>query len=182
MARDDDPSDLLEGVSPAYLQSLHARFTADPRSVAPEWQHWLEGLERTAAGPSWARSNWPPADTDAVTAGFDPTQAVIEKPAAATPVSVAPPAAQPATPSQDAIVQAAQDTVRAMMLIRTYRVRGHLAADLDPLGLHERELPEDLTPAFHGLDEKSSRQIFLGGALGFETATVAVSKPSAPPR
>ena len=37
-----------------------------------------------------------------------------------------------------------------MMLIRTYRVRGHLAADLDPLGLTQRELPADLTPAYHG--------------------------------
>jgi len=173
MARDDDPIDLLEGVSPAYLQSLHARFAADPRSVAPEWQKWLEGLEGSAAGPSWARPNWPPADTDPLTAGFDPTQAVIEKPAAAAPVSVAPPAAQAAAPDQSAIFQAAQDTVRAMMLIRTYRVRGHLAATLDPLGLHERDLPEDLTPAFHGLDEKSLRPIYLGGALGFETATVA---------
>jgi 2-oxoglutarate dehydrogenase E1 component len=173
MARDDDSSDLLEGVSPAYLQSLHARFAADPRSVSPEWQGWLEGLERTAAGPSWARSNWPLSDTDALTAGFDPTQAVIEKPAVAAPVVVVPPAAQPAAPTQDAIVQAAQDTVRAMMLIRTYRVRGHLAADLDPLGLVQRELPEDLTPEFHGLDIKSGRQIFLGGALGFESATVA---------
>jgi 2-oxoglutarate dehydrogenase E1 component len=46
MARDDEPLDLLEGVSPAYLQSLHARFAADPRSVSPEWQSWLEGMER----------------------------------------------------------------------------------------------------------------------------------------
>jgi hypothetical protein len=175
MARDDEPLDLLEGVSPAYLQSLHARFAADPRSVSPEWQSWLEGMERTVAGPSWARSNWPLNDTDPVTAGLDPTQSIIEKPAAAAPVSVAPPPAPSAAGAvdQDAIVQAAQDTVRAMMLIRTYRVRGHLAADLDPLGLHERELPEDLTPEFHGLDPKSSRPIFLGGALGFETATVA---------
>ena len=37
-----------------------------------------------------------------------------------------------------------------MMLIRTYRVRGHLAADLDPLGLVQRELPADLTPEYHG--------------------------------
>jgi 2-oxoglutarate dehydrogenase E1 component len=173
MARDDDSAELLEGVSPAYLQSLHARFVADPRSVDPRWQHWFEGLDRTPAGPSWARPDWPPCETDPVTAGFDPTQATIEKPAAATPVSVAAPASQGQPADQSAIVQAAQDTVRAMMLIRTYRVRGHLAADLDPLGLHERELPEDLTPAFHGLDEKSTRPIYLGGALGFETATVA---------
>jgi 2-oxoglutarate dehydrogenase E1 component len=172
MARDDDNSDLLEGVSPAYLQALHARYAADPAAVDPQWQRWFEGIERTAAGPSWSRSNWPPQETDALTAGFDPTQSVIERPASA-PVKVAAPEAAPAAaPDASAIVQAAQDTVRAMMLIRTYRVRGHLAADLDPLGLHERELPKDLTPEFHGLDPKSTRPIYVDGALGFETATV----------
>jgi 2-oxoglutarate dehydrogenase E1 component len=38
-------------------------------------------------------------------------------------------------------VAAANDSIRAMMLIRTYRVRGHLAANLDPLGLSQQELP-----------------------------------------
>jgi 2-oxoglutarate dehydrogenase E1 component len=38
----------------------------------------------------------------------------------------------------------------AMMLVRTYRVRGHLGADLDPLGLSHRDLPADLTPEYHG--------------------------------
>ncbi len=171
MARDADSTDLLEGVSPSYLQSLQARFAADPRSVGAEWHDLLNGLERAAAGPSWARSNWPLTDTDATTAGLDPTQSAIDRPPAA-PVKVAP-AAAPAAPDQAAIIQAAQDTVRAMMLIRTYRVRGHLAADLDPLGLTKRELPDDLTPEFHGLDSKSTRPIYLDGALGFEFATVA---------
>jgi 2-oxoglutarate dehydrogenase E1 component len=32
------------------------------------------------------------------------------------------------------------DSIRAMMLVRTYRVRGHLAANLDPLGLSKQDL------------------------------------------
>lgn len=173
MAREDDGVDMLEGVSPAYLQSLYARYSSDPGSVEPHWQRWFEGASQMVSGPSWQRSNWPPSETDALTAGFDPTQAAIDKPtngqAAAT---AAAPAAKAAPVSEEAIRQAAQDTVRAMMLIRTYRVRGHLAADLDPLGLHRRELPEDLTPEFHGLDPNSDRPIYLDGALGFQTATV----------
>ena len=54
-----------------------------------------------------------------------------------------------------------------MMLIRTYRVRGHLAANLDPLGLSKRELPADLTPEYHGFsDADLDRTVYLGGALG----------------
>ena len=47
-------------------------------------------------------------------------------------------------------VSAASDSIRAMMLVRTYRVRGHLAANLDPLGLSKQEIPADLTPEYHG--------------------------------
>ena len=173
MAREDDGVDMLEGVSPAYLQSLYARYSSDPSSVEPQWQRWFEGASEMVSGPSWQRSNWPPSDTDALTAGLDPTQAAIDKPAngkAATAPTA--PAGKPAPVSEDAIRQASQDVVRAMMLIRTYRVRGHLAADLDPLGIHRRDLPEDLTPEFHGLDPNSDRPIYLDGALGFKTATV----------
>src|SRR6185437_8009804 len=60
-----------------------------------------------------------------------------------------------------------------MMLIRTYRVRGHLAADLDPLRLTRRDVPADLTAEFHGFsDDDLDRPIWLYGALGLEQATV----------
>ncbi len=61
-----------------------------------------------------------------------------------------------------------------MMLIRTYRVRGHLAAKLDPLGLAEREIPKELTPEYHGfVGADQHRVVHLGGVLGLEATTVA---------
>ena len=76
--------------------------------------------------------------------------------------------------SEAEIEQAANDSICAMMLIRTYRVRGHLAADLDPLGLVQREMPADLTPEFHGFTGEGAldRPVWLGGALGLEKASV----------
>jgi 2-oxoglutarate dehydrogenase E1 component len=60
-----------------------------------------------------------------------------------------------------------------MMLIRTYRVRGHLAARLDPLGLSRMDVPPDLTPAYHGFTNADlDRPIWIDGVLGYETATV----------
>src|SRR3546814_18475572 len=60
-----------------------------------------------------------------------------------------------------------------MMLIRTYRVRGHLAATLDPLGLSQRELPADLTPEYHGfVGADQDRPVYIGGTLGLEKATI----------
>src|SRR5512133_2075708 len=97
------------------------------------------------AGPSWARPNWPLAELDATNAGLDPTEATIEK-VVAEAKQVAAAASGPGPVDEAAIRHAAEDSIRAMMLIRTYRVRGHLAAKLDPLGLAHYELPADLSP------------------------------------
>jgi len=119
-------------------------------------------------GPSWSRDNWPVSELDEVNAGLDPTRMTIDKVASKSMA-----AAKSAGKSDAEIQQAAQDSIRAMMLIRTYRVRGHLAANLDPLGLAKRELPADLTPEFHGFTGAAlDRQVYLGGTMGFETATV----------
>ena len=164
-----------QGLSPAYAELLYERYRADPSSVDPELRRWLEGLEGVAAarGPSWQRPNWPPAGEDALTAGLDPTaMALPPKPAKGD--KPAPKAEAPAAPavSADAIRRAADDSIRVMTLIRTYRVRGHLAADLDPLGLAQRPLPRELTPEYHGLGDALDRPVYVGGALGFESATV----------
>ncbi|AMK23906.1 MULTISPECIES: 2-oxoglutarate dehydrogenase E1 component [unclassified Sphingobium] len=114
-------------------------------------------------GPSWARTNWPPIDTDDLTGALDPTQMQVAVKAAAK-------AAGKAVSDTDA-VSAADDAIRAQMLIRTYRVRGHLAANLDPLGLTQRDLPADLTPEYHGLTDLD-KKVYLGGTLGVQYATV----------
>ncbi|MGN6358262.1 MAG: 2-oxoglutarate dehydrogenase E1 component, partial [Novosphingobium sp.] len=119
-------------------------------------------------GPSWQRSGWPLTDgaaEDDLTQALDPTvmKAAIK---AATQKAGAP-------LDEAAIEAAAMDSIRAMMLIRTYRVRGHLAADLDPLGLSKRELPADLTPEYHGFAGAAlDRKVFMGGFLGKQWATV----------
>ena len=126
------------------------------------------GIVERETGPSWARPNWPIEQLDELNLGLDPTQATIEKVKAA----VAERAAQ-TTNDPQATRRAVEDSIRAMMLIRTYRVRGHLAADLDPLHLSKREVPADLTAEYHGFrDDDLDRPIWLCGALGFEQATV----------
>ena len=122
-------------------------------------------VDEVQAGPSWAPKNWPLIDSDDLTAALDPQQMQVAVKAAA---------AKAGAPLSNAEVErAADDSIRAMMLIRTYRVRGHLAATLDPLGLTHRELPADLTPEYHGfVGADQDRPIFLGGTLGLEKATI----------
>ncbi|WP_173644872.1 2-oxoglutarate dehydrogenase E1 component [Sphingomonas sp. HT-1] len=165
-----DFDDIAGGVSPGFVETLYRRYKSDPASVEPSWRAWFEGLESTASGPSWQRANWPLTETDALTAGLDPTQ-MEPAPKPAKGGAPAKPAA-PAASTAD-VTKAAEDSIRAMMLIRTYRVRGHLAANLDPLGLSRQDLPADLTPEYHGFSGADlDRPIFLGGTLGLQQATV----------
>ena len=126
---------------------------------------------RTVPGHPGRDSDWPPAPQDELTRALDAASIAIDAPAkvAAKAVEIA----SAAGASPEAIARAAQDSISALMLIRTYRVRGHLAANLDPLGLMKRELPADLTPEYHGFAASDlDRPVHIGGALGLQTATV----------
>ena len=127
----------------------------------------LPGQEGPQPGPSWDNPRWPltgAESTDDRTQALDPTamRLAIGKAAEKAGKQL----------DQKALEQAADDSIRAMMLIRTFRVRGHLAADLDPLGLAHRDTPEDLTLEGHELAGQDSREVYVGGTLGFEWVTV----------
>ncbi|MEQ9662658.1 MAG: 2-oxoglutarate dehydrogenase E1 component, partial [Parasphingopyxis sp.] len=162
----------IEGVSPSFAEALYRRYRDNPDSVEACWRDFFASLEVAASGPSWKRDNWPIAETDDLTAGLDPLQMSLAPNAAAPAAPSAPAYSQP-LPDADEMERAAGNSIRAMMLIRTYRVRGHLASDLDPLGLHDRIQPADLTPEFHGFAPGDlDKPVYLGGALGLESATV----------
>ncbi len=86
--------------------------------------------------------------------------------------AAAPGAVPGAAAGADPIRAAALDSLRALMMIRAYRVRGHLEADLDPLGLKEVESHPELAPASYGFGEADmDRPIFIDNVMGLETAT-----------
>ena len=125
------------------------------------------GSEGPQQGPSWQRKGWPLVGGDAeddLTQGLDPfTMKTVVKEAAAKAGKVM---------DERALEEAAGASIRAMLMIRIYRVRGHMAANLDPLGLHEREMPRDLTPEYHGFDgDALDKPVYLGGNLGLDWAT-----------
>ncbi|MDM7958020.1 2-oxoglutarate dehydrogenase E1 component [Blastomonas sp.] len=131
--------------------------------------HDFDPAEAPQAGPSWQRDNWPLGDGDDLTAALDPMQMQVAVKAAIRDAAKG--GGKPV--DEAAIARAADRSIRAMMLIRTYRVRGHLAADLDPLGLSQQDIPADLTPEYHGFTAaEMDEEVFLGGTMGFDKATV----------
>ena len=65
------------------------------------------------------------------------------------------------------------DSIKAIALIRAYRIRGHLIANLDPLGLMKRDYLYELHPNDHGFkSEDFDRKIYLNSYMDVGYASV----------
>ncbi len=164
----------LYGANAAFVEDLYARYGEDPNSVEPSWRAYFESLhearptiEAGAAEPSWTKAGTPVQRPEWLSAidGLWPaieakvSKTIAEKAPAASPVDVR---------------AATLDSVRAIMMIRAFRIRGHLQANLDPLGLQPRNESAELDPANYGFAERDyDRPIFLDYVLGLETANLS---------
>lgn len=175
----------LYGANAAYIEDLYARFQNDPASVAPEWREFFSGepdapadVIKNAAGASWKKPNWPiPANGELVSALDGDWGPVGDGPidAEALKNKIRAKAASSGGGLSDADIQkATQDSIRAIMMIRAYRARGHLHANLDPLGIAgNKEDHNELHPSSYGFgDSDYDRPIFIDYYLGLETATI----------
>ena len=176
----------LDGASAGYLEELQARYADDPASVDPSFRAWFEGVgedrdnaRRTAAGPGWGVDTAELAETGELTEALGGgsygdggeagawSERVPSPAEAAGRIGVANPEL-----SEGAREEAARDSIGALMMIRAYRVRGHLIANLDPLGLREVGIHPELDPATYGFtDANMHRRIFLDGVLGLDYGT-----------
>ncbi len=179
----------LYGANAAFIEELHARWADDPASVPVEWRAFFDQLRdqadvvrQNARAGAWGRSA--ATEPTEATAVFDgrwpepasaPASAKGAKPTAGKPAA-APAAAAPALTSAASAVDvraAAHDSIRALMLIRAYRIRGHLQANLDPLGIEPPVQNAELTFEHWGFSAADiDRPIYLDGVLGLETGTL----------
>ncbi|WP_316178862.1 MULTISPECIES: 2-oxoglutarate dehydrogenase E1 component [unclassified Bradyrhizobium] len=167
-------SSFLQGTNATYIDEIYARYEKDPASVDPEWQEFFKSLkdaptdvQKNASGPSWARSNWPVAPRDELTSALDGNWAVVEKKVGEKIAAKA--QTKGVELSLADVNQATRDSVRALMLIRAYRMRGHFHAKLDPLGIEAPRNREELDPRSYGFTEADfDRKIFLDHVLGLE--------------
>lgn len=168
----------LYGSNAGYVEDLYARFKKDPNSLDASWRDYFSKLEdapsdvaKSATGPSWARKDWPIAQNGELVSAIDgdwgglavkAQEKVVEKSASSG-----------TAPSTEEIMQATRDSIHAIMMIRAYRMRGHLHADLDPLNMTDRMVAPELDPGSYGFTEADfDREIFIDFYLGLEFATV----------
>lgn len=173
-------SSFMQGHNAEYLEQMYARFANDPASVDAQWADFFAQLgdaeldvKAEATGPSWARGDWPPAPTDDLTSALTGEYPEAAEMKDAGKKIAAKAAATGAKVDDEQIKRAVLDSLRALMLIRAYRIRGHLAADLDPLGMREMPARPELEPASYGFTAADmDRPIFLDNVLGLQFASM----------
>ncbi|ATI42847.1 2-oxoglutarate dehydrogenase E1 component [Pacificitalea manganoxidans] len=184
---DQSPNDIfhassfMQGHNAEYLEQLYAKYAADPSTVDEAWAAFFKELgdaetevKAEATGPSWARADWPPTPDDdlfgALTGEW--SAPVAESKAAAEKIR-SKAAEKGVEVSDDAIKRAVLDSIRALMIIRAYRIRGHLVADLDPLGMRDQTPHPELDPKSYGFaDADMDRPIFIDNVLGLQVASM----------
>ena len=171
-------SSFLQGHNAEYIEQLYARYANDPSAVDEAWQSFFRQLgdseidaKREAEGPSWARADWPPVPNDDLTAALD-GQWPADTVAAADKIKAK--AVEKGVEMSDVgVKQAVLDSIRALMIIRAYRIRGNLVADLDPLDMRDKTPHPELDPRSYGFtDADMDRPIFIDNVLGLEIASM----------
>ena len=167
----------LYGGNADYIDEVYARYHRDPSSVSEDWQAFFSELKdqpedaiKNAEGASWERPNWPIAANGELVSALDGDWPAVEK---VIGEKIAAKSKANGQSSED-VQQTTRDSVKAIMMIRAYRMRGHLHADLDPLKLAGKmEAYNELHPSTYGFSEEDyDRKIFIDGMLGMEFATI----------
>ncbi|WP_170789723.1 2-oxoglutarate dehydrogenase E1 component [Ruegeria lacuscaerulensis] len=172
-------SSFMQGHNAEYLEQLYAQYTRDPNAVDAAWVEFFRAMgdaspdvQREAEGPSWARTDWPPMPADDLTGALTGEWVEIDAKAAGKKIKDKA-ADKGVAVSEDQIKRAVLDSLRALMLIRAYRIRGHLAANLDPLGMRAATNHPELDPKTYGFTEADmDRPIFIDNVLGLQMASM----------
>jgi 2-oxoglutarate dehydrogenase E1 component len=168
----------LYGGNAAYLEDLEARYEQNPSSVDEGWRSFFAALKeekgdavKNAKGASWKQPGWTVPMNGELVAALDGNWIEAEKAVGQKIKAQAQPRGIELTSEE--VQQATRDSVKALMMIRAYRMRGHLHAKLDPLELEPRSVQPELDPASYGFTEADlDRKIFIDHVLGLEFASV----------
>ncbi len=155
------------------IEKMYEIYQSNPQKLDQKWATIFQSLSKQISNnqeeelqikPSWFRKDWPPNNITDEIASFDgqwleTSDLKINK---------------NTSPGISEIKTSVLDSIRALMFIRAYRVRGHLAANLDPLSTYEiKKLDPALDPKTYGfVEEDMDRKIFLDKVLGLQEASM----------
>jgi len=158
-----EKTSFLGNNSSEFIEELYAQYITNPQGLTDEWKEFFEGLKdnkesiiNTVNGPSWS----PKKKKKRISINGEKLKTQTKK-TTNVPEDLL------------GVKQSAKDSIRASTLMRAYRIRGHLLANLDPLGLLQREEHPELKPETYGLNKNDeNRKIFLDGTLGLDSSSL----------
>jgi len=173
--KDFNQPSFIHGHNAAYLEALQTRYSSDRHSVGIEWHRFFENfddlkedIDQRLNKPSWASKDQKPIMLDPI---VEELRENIAEDITHKLNFIASNLSDPI--SAEVIQRSVTDSVRALMLIRAYRILGHLVAEVDPLNMREMPLHPELEPSSYGFTETDlDRPIFLDNVLGLQTATI----------
>lgn len=142
----------LFGANAAFIEMLYEHYLEDPSGVPDQWHQYFDSLQPTGT----------------ITTRDIPHTPIVESLARSAtrrqPSPAGTPARQTTEQPSDIEVQERKQ-VAVLQLINTYRFLGVRRANLDPLGLQQKQDIPELDPAFHGLADTDMDKIFHTGSL-----------------
>ncbi len=153
----------LSSTNGAFVAELYARYLDHPETVGPDWASFFDDLKDEAPDilKDIRGASWSPR----VEGVLDPDDGPSEGPENTVPGSAGHTGSTPGNGA--AISDITRDSVQALTLIRAHRLRGHLYADLDPLGLENPLSHSELDPESYGFTAQDhDREIYIHERLG----------------
>ncbi len=174
MTQSQQDETFLTGVNAEYIAHLYAQYLKNPTNVDDSWREFFGDLKDNEAsflkelsGASWTPKENAKDQRKFGSAAIAPADGILVEAANDQSKSK-----KGAASGADAKA-AALDSIRALMLIRAYRFRGHFISNLDPLGMKQAGDHPELNPEHYGFsDGDYDRPIFINGMLGLENATL----------
>ncbi len=168
-----DNFSFITGVNSEYIAHLYAQFKRGA-DIDPSWKLFFSELndDEVTILKEMHGASWTPNENRRESNQFNGAMSANANGHAVAEANAADPHPMPSVEETPADVrQATLDSIRAIMLIRAFRARGHLESNLDPLGLVEKTYHPELDPAHYGFSERDyERPIFIDGVLGLEMA------------
>jgi len=156
----------LFGGNATFIEQLYAQYQRDPSSVDQGWQDFFSTLNddsievvKSAEGPSWQRHDWPLQENGELVSALDSDWSAIHSDLKEKIEKRSDQAG--GRRSEDALRAATIDSIRAIMMIRAYRMRGHLDAGASkvilsaPFKISDKaaDMPDDAVTTVMGINE-----------------------------
>ena len=161
-----EKTSFLQGSNGLFIKGLYLKYLKNPKSIPQSWVEFFDGLDedkeivkKEILGPSWS-----PEKNNNLNTNLPEEDLVedIQLPVNGTSIS------------EENYEKEKEQSVKAIALIRAYRIRGHLIANLDPLGMMERKYLHELHPADHGFKKEDyNKKIYLHEYMDRGYATIS---------